>query len=86
MQCLPCVKGLSYFLKDKLGEDGFDFQTFVNDGIEIQEIRTVLYEQYDNNPKAGEEADNFHYRVFGKLLKEKLKNFCNKYNCWLNID
>lgn len=37
-------------------------------------------------PKPHDEADEFHYKFFGKILKEKLETFANKYNLFINID
>ena len=53
---------------------------------EIQEIRGLLYERYNNKPKIYDEARVFHYKVFGKILKEKIEAFANKYNLHINID
>ena len=86
IHCLPCVDGIAYFLKDKFGEEGFDIKEFVADGTEIQEIRGLLWERFNNRAKPMNEHEEFHYHVFGKRLKEILDGFCKKYNCWLNID
>lgn len=86
IDCLPCIEGITYFLKDKQGDNNFDYDEFVNLGEEIQEIRGLLYERYNNKPKIYDEARVFHYKVFGKILEEKIEAFANKYNLYINID
>jgi pyruvate/oxaloacetate carboxyltransferase len=86
IHCLPCIKGITYFLKDKQGDNNFDYDEFVNLGEEIQEIRGLLYERYNNKPKIYDEARVFHYKVFGKILEEKIEAFANKYNLHINRD
>lgn len=80
IDCLPCVGGLSYFLKDKLSDSNFNFEKFVEDTNEIQEIRGLLYEKYDNMPKQIEEARRFHYHVFRPILDRILKSFCERFD------
>ena len=77
-------EGFIRYMKDV--PKGFDYEQFIDDADEIQEIRGLLYEKYDNKPKSLDEARDFHYRVFGKILREKLDAFCEKYGCFLNID
>lgn len=86
LHCLPCVDGLTYFLKDVLKNEKFDHVQFVKDAMEIQELRGLLYERHDNRPKEHEEASDFHYRVFGQKVKDILSNFREKYGLWINID
>ena len=86
LSCLPCVKGMVSFLKDKRNDEDFNYDEFVELAEEIQEIRGLLYERYNNKPKPYDEADEFHYNVFGKILKEKIEAFANKYNLFINID
>lgn len=86
IHCLPCVKGIVSFLKDKRNEEDFNYDEFVELAEEIQEIRGLLYERYNNRPKPYDEADEFHYKFFGKILKEKVEAFANKYNLYINID
>ena len=85
LHCLPCVEGLSYFVRDK-SDENFDVGQFVKDATEIQELRGLLWEWNNNKPKPKEEAEEFHYHKFGKELKEKIDKFCEKYDLWLNID
>ena len=84
IHCIPIAEGFIRYMKDV--PKGFDYEQFIDDADEIQEIRGLLYEKYDNKPKSLDEARDFHYRVFGKILREKLDAFCEKYGCFLNID
>ncbi len=84
LHCLPCVDGLSYFIEDKLGK--IDLDEFVKEATEIQEIRGLLYERFNNMPKPLEQARKFHHDDFGKKLRKKLDDFCEKYGLYLNID
>ena len=86
LSCLPCVKGIVSFLKDKRNEENFNYDEFIELAEEIQEIRGLLYERYNNRPKPYDEANEFHYKFFGKILKEKVETFANKYNLYINID
>lgn len=86
LSCLPCVKGIVSFLEDKRNEEDFNYDEFAELAEEIQEIRGLLYERYNNKPKPYDEARDFYYKVFGKILKEKLETFANKYNLYINID
>ena len=84
--CLPVVEGIAYFLKDAFNNKDFIFEDFLKESGEIQEIRGLLHERYDNRPKPLMEAQHFHYHVFGKTLKEKIDKFTDKYGLLLNID
>lgn len=86
INCLVCIKGITKFLKDKLNDKDFDCDEFVTLGEEIEEIRGLLYEHYDNKPKKYSAAKEFHYKVFGKVLEEKIKAFANKYDLYINRD
>ena len=82
IHCLPIVKGISNFLKDKLSSNDFVFEEFVNDASEIQEIRRMLYEaDFDNSPKPQREAYLWHYNIFGKFryIPKKAKRMKSKY-------
>ena len=85
IHCLPIVKGISNFLKDKLSDNDFVFEEFVNDANDIQEIRRMLYESdFDNRPKPQREAYLWHYNIFGKSLEEKINKFAKKYCLLVN--
>jgi len=86
IHCLPIVDGISYFLKEAFTNRDFILEDFVKDADEIQEIRGLLYERYNNKPKSQTDAHHFHYRVFGKILEEKIYKFANKYGLFVNID
>lgn len=86
IHCLPVVEGISYFLKDAFNNKDFIFEDFVKEADEIQEIRGLLYEYYDNRPKSHTDARNFHYHIFGEVLKEMVNTFANKYGLFVNID
>ena len=87
INCLSIVKGISNFLKDKLSDNDFVFEEFVNDANEIQEIRRMLYESdFDNRRKPQREAYLWHYNIFGKSLEEKINKFAKKYGLLVNRD
>lgn len=52
IDCLPLVEGIAYFLKDSFKNKDFIFEDFVKDADEIQEIRGLLYERYNNKPQS----------------------------------
>lgn len=90
IRCLPCVDGLTRFLKDKFNEPGFDYEQFIKDAYEIQEVRGLLYEHMwegqDNRPKSSKDADNFHYHIFGKVIEKLFDDFTKKYGLWIGKD
>jgi hypothetical protein len=86
IHCLPVVEGIAYFLKDALNNKDFMFEDFIKEADEIQEIRGLLYERYDNKPKSHTDAHHFHYHIFGNVLKEIVDKFANKYGLFVNID
>lgn len=86
IDCLPCVDGLTLFLKDKFNEPGFDYKQFIEDGNQIQEIRGFLWERHDNRARDSKESDQFHYHIFGEEIKKIFDDFCKKYELWINID
>ena len=86
IDCLPVVEGFAYFLKDSFKNKDFIFEDFVKDADEIQEIRGLLYECYNNKPQSPIDAHHFHYHIFGKTLKSKIDTFAHKYGLFVNID
>ena len=88
--CLPGVDGITMFLKDKFNEPGFDYEQFIKDAYEIQEVRGLLYEHrwngQNNCPKSSKDADNFHYHIFRKVIEKLFDDFTKKYGMWINID
>ena len=86
VHCLPLVEGIAYFLRDKFKDDNFNLEEFIKDSEEIQNVRGILYEHYDNRPKKSSDANHFHYHIFGNVLEEKIDSFAAKYNLFVNID
>lgn len=86
IRSLSIVEGLTYFLKDNLEDKNFNYLQFIKDATEIQEIRGLLYEKFNNCPKLKEEADNFHYKIFRKIIEDKFKSFVSKYKLFIDID
>ena len=87
ISCLTCVEGLARFLKDKLQEnDNFEIESFIKDATEVQEVRGLLYERFDNTPKDFEKSLNFHHHIFGEVLENLLNDFADKYGLFINKD
>lgn len=86
IDCVPIIKGLTCFLKDRFEDENFNHIEFMEDATYIQEIRVDLYEKNDNKPKVFNDAQNFHYMVFGNHLTEKLRWFAEKYGLVINVD
>ena len=86
IDCLPCVEGITRFLHDKFQEDDFDFEEFIKGGLEIQEVRGLLYERYNNKPKQKLEAYNFHHHEFYSVIKSLFLKFSEKYGLHINVD
>lgn len=82
----PIVEGITLFLNDKFRDSDFDYKQFIKEATEIQELRGLLYESYDNKPRVLTDANEFHCRVFLPHLKNILKMFAEKYNLWINED
>ena len=83
---LPIVKGIYHFIKESNENKDLNLDEFVNDATDIQEIRGLLYERYNNKPKPKSEASNFHYKIFVKILEGMLNDFANKYGLYINRD
>lgn len=80
------IGGITRFLKEKFQEPNFDSEDFIKDAHQIEELRCLLYETYDNKPKSHEDSEQSHYNVFMPKLKQILEGFCNKWGFYLNID
>ena len=61
ISCLPCIEGLTWFLKDKFNEPGFDYEQFIKDaafqyyilkrcGIRVGKIHIVIHGPDEENP------------------------------------
>ena len=83
---ISCIDGITRFLKEKFQEPNFDCEDFIKGAHQIEELRGLLYETYNNQPKSYEDAEQFHYNIFGVQLKQILNNFCDKWGFYLNID
>lgn len=77
-----CADGFAYFLKDRLADETFNFEQFVSDASEIENVRELLYGGLgiDNSPKELEDAEEFHYFAFREILEDKLNAFAEKYD------
>lgn len=85
IHCCSCVRGIGAFIKDKLNEPGFDYEQFINDAEEIEQIRGLLWERHNNQSRLAKESDEFHYQ-FGKEIKEIFVTFTEKYGMWIRED
>ena len=86
VKSLPIVGGIVHFLHDHSQDPSFNWMLFSTDATEIEELRGLLYESYDNSPKNDSEARHFHYHVFGEVIKEKIYHFAEKYGLFVNVD
>lgn len=77
----PCVKGLTYFLKDKFTESSFDYDMFIDYAQQIEDFRCLLYEGFtvDNSPKDLKDAEEVYYGGFRTILEDILHEFAEKY-------
>ena len=86
IHCLPMVKGLTYFLKDKFEDKDFDCEEFIKDAEEIQEIRGFLFEKNNNRPKNRNDASYLHKKVFLPKIEDMISKFVEKYNLGVDRD
>ena len=87
IHCLPCVEGVSRFLKDQFGKEDFDLEQFIKDAYEIQELRGFLWERHDNKPKELKDARDFHYHGFNHEIESIFEVFVRRYDGMnLNVD
>lgn len=77
-------------LIDNLVKSGrFDKEKLMEDTFYVEELKEWLWqatEAGENNSLPMEEAEKRHYHVFLPHVKEVLKEFCDKYNLYLNED
>lgn len=83
---LPCVEGLALFLKNSINDSHFPLKEFIDDAHEIEELRGLLYEHYENAKATMEEAEEFHYHIFLKILENLIEKFATKYKLHINRD
>lgn len=86
LDCLLCVEGISYFLRDSIGKNGFNFDEFIEDSKDIQELRGFLWEVNDNKLMPLKYSSERHYHFFYPKLKETIYAYCEKYGFSINID
>lgn len=86
LSCLPCVKGLIKFTKNKLGSDGFNIEEFINDTEFISELRGWLWEQHNNKQTDRDTASKRHYKIFAPTLMDLINVYCNKYGLEIKVD
>lgn len=87
IRCTTIVEGLVMFVRDMIqAKENFDCATFIEDAAQLQEVRGLLFEKFDNKPRTDRESDVFHYHIFAKSLRLLLDAFCDKYGCRLNVD
>lgn len=85
LHCLPRVEGLGAFLRDKIQEPDFDYDEFIRQAHDIEEVRGLLWERSDNKARIPKESYEFH-RDFGIDLEKKFGKFAEKYGLWVDID
>ena len=86
IDCVVCVKGITYFLKDKLNDPTFNVDEFIKDSETIQEIRGWLWETHSNKLCDLETNSQRHYHVFKPELDEIINSYCEKYGFSINED
>lgn len=77
----PCVEGLFRFFDSIKDNENFNKEEFIKDANEIQTLRGWLFEVASYTIK-----DKSHYGEKYKYIRNKIYNFVNKYNLYLNID
>lgn len=80
IDCLPIVEGIVHFLKDKRERQDFDYEKFIEEANIIQEIRGLLYESFNNEPKPNDASTQFHYHIFKKVIEEIFDEFAFRYD------
>ena len=86
LHVLPCVEGITRFLQSKRNDDKFNYDEFISDAYEIQELRGWLYERDGNKVTTLEENDKLHYKKRLPYLKDIFKIFANKYGLYVSED
>ena len=86
LRVLPCVEGITRFLQSKRNDDKFNYDEFIRDAYEIQELRGWLYERDGNKVTTLEENDKLHYEKRLPYLKDIFKIFAKKYGLYVSED
>lgn len=81
----PDVTGIAYFLRDNLNDKDFNFEEFVKDAEDISWLRGLLYECYDNKPKASRKRKIFIIMCSALSWKRKLKLLLKSMDCLLML-
>ena len=76
-----CVEGITRYLMSRKDDPTFNVEEFIEDSNTIEDIRIWLWEIARYQIK-GENA----HREKVKRIKEAMKEFCDKYGCYLNED
>ena len=76
-----CVEGIARYLMSRKDDPTFNVDEFINDAEAIEELRRWVWEIAFYQIK----CDNAH-REKVKRIKESMKEFCDKYECYLNED
>lgn len=84
IHCLPIVDGISTFIKESLNNKNFNFDEFIKDATDIQEIRGLLPKIFGDGSKPKTSIYIFLHREFEKRLDEMLCYFCDKYNLYIS--
>lgn len=86
VRCIPLIKGITVFLRDKLNEYKFDCDEFVRCGEELEGIRDFLHMWFPMNvPKIYNEACDFNDKL-DKVIEEKVEAFARKYDLYISVD
>ena len=86
IKVLPCVEGLTRFLESKRNDDNFDYDQFIREAREIQELRGWLYER-SGNKYCELDVNNFlHYHTRKDHIETVINDFVNLYNLNLSVD
>lgn len=83
---LPCVEGITRFLESKRNDDSFNYDRFIKDACEIQELRGWLYEVDGNKYCESGINNKLHYHTRKDHIETIINDFVNLYNLSLNVD
>lgn len=76
-----CVEGIARYLMSRKDDSTFNVDEFINDAEAIEELRRWVWEIAYYQIK----GDNAHQEKV-KCVKNAMKAFCEKYECYLNED
>ena len=81
VKSLTCVEGIARYLMSRKDDSTFNVEEFINDAEAIEELRRWVWEIAFYQIK----GDNAHQEKV-KYVKNAMKAFCEKYECYLNED